>query len=427
MQGPPTSTGTDDGMGREVAALSKVIAETYSIRLYGIAASFLTTVVVARVLGPDGRGVYAAVIALTAIFVQLSNLGLPGSNTYLVARKPEVAPQLVGTALAVSAVIGVAAALVLIVVTRLLPNAEIFAGVLLVLAVVWIPCGLAYALLQGIVIGFQRFRLLNLADFLQRTLTAAAVAAFIYFGALSATSAFAAGLLALLGSCAVLLFALRTSLGTIAAPSFRVLVDNLPYSAKIYVASVFTFLVMRIDMIVVQQILGSSEAGLLSVAVSMADAFAVLPVAVGAVMFPHLAKESVLSRRWARTKRMTLSVAAIVSAALGVFCAIAHRLIPLVFGDAFGGAVELFYWLAPGILFLAVTSVLSSYVASVGQPSLYVFGTGLGLAVAIGIEIAFVETLGLWFAAACISLTCLLFAATAYATCAVFNRGKFQG
>jgi O-antigen/teichoic acid export membrane protein len=298
--------------------------------------------------------------------------------------------------------------------------------VLLLLAGIWIPCGLGYALLQGIVMGLQRFRLLNFADFLQRTLAMAAVGAFVYFGALSAISAVAGGLMALAASCAVLLLALRKSLGAIAGPSLRVLADNLPYSAKIYVASVFTFLVMRIDMIVVQQTLGAAEAGLLSVAVAMADAFAVLPVAVGAVMFPHLARDSVLSKRWARTKQMTLSVAAIVSAIVAAFCAIAHWLIPLVFGAAYGGAVELFYWLAPGIVFLAVTSVLSSYVASVGQPSLYVFGTGLGLAAAVAIEIAFVDTLGAWFAAACISLTCLLFAATAYVTCAVFNKGKLE-
>jgi O-antigen/teichoic acid export membrane protein len=196
---------------------------------------------------------------------------------------------------------------------------------------------------------------------------------------------------------------------------------------KIYVASVFTFLVMRIDIVIVQQRLGSEEAGLLSVAVSMADALAVLPVVVGSILFPELAKEENAFRKWEMTKRAAVLVGATMAAVLACISAIAGWLIPVLFGESFRGAVPLFLWMAPGVLFLSVTSVFSSYVASVGQPLLFPIIAGLGLLIVVTVEVSLVAKLGTWFAAACISSTCLLFAGAAYAASAVYNKRIIQG
>jgi len=85
-------------MGTE---LRRNVVETYGTRLFVVTLTFATAVVIARDLGPAGRGFYAVAIAVGAIGVQLSNLGLHLSNTYHVAKNQALLPALIGNTLAV--------------------------------------------------------------------------------------------------------------------------------------------------------------------------------------------------------------------------------------------------------------------------------------------------------------------------------------
>src|SRR3972149_6606561 len=76
-----------------------MVEGVYSVRL-------VTSVLVARILGPEGRGLYAVAMAVGAIGVQFGNLGLHASNTYYVARERSLLPALIGNTLLVSFVVG---------------------------------------------------------------------------------------------------------------------------------------------------------------------------------------------------------------------------------------------------------------------------------------------------------------------------------
>jgi O-antigen/teichoic acid export membrane protein len=79
--------------------LRRNILETYGTRVVIIAATFATAVVIARVLGPTGRGFYAVATTIGAIGVQFSNFGLHASNTYYVAKDRALLPALIGNTL----------------------------------------------------------------------------------------------------------------------------------------------------------------------------------------------------------------------------------------------------------------------------------------------------------------------------------------
>jgi hypothetical protein len=78
------------------------VAETFLTRILLIGIGLITSVIVARVLGPEGRGLYAVAATIAAMGVQLGNLGLHASNTYYVAQKPELLPFLMGNTLIAS-------------------------------------------------------------------------------------------------------------------------------------------------------------------------------------------------------------------------------------------------------------------------------------------------------------------------------------
>jgi O-antigen/teichoic acid export membrane protein len=66
-----------------------LVALTSGSRVYWVLASLLTTVITARFLGPEGRGVYVAAIAWVMLFSTLGNLSLSQVVVYLAAGRPK--------------------------------------------------------------------------------------------------------------------------------------------------------------------------------------------------------------------------------------------------------------------------------------------------------------------------------------------------
>ena len=64
--------------------------------------SIAVTVLVTRALGPSGRGIYALAITLSALGVQFGNFGLHSSNTFYVAKNPDLLGKLIANTLCVS-------------------------------------------------------------------------------------------------------------------------------------------------------------------------------------------------------------------------------------------------------------------------------------------------------------------------------------
>jgi len=147
----------------DVAAGSELrrnVFETYGTRLLVLAGTFATAVVIARELGPTGRGFYAVAATVGAIGVQFSNLGLHLSNIYYVAKDRALLPTLIGNTLAVISVVCVVTALSGISLV-FWPELSPVHGTLLLLALASVPVGLAYLLTQGLLLGVNEVRAYN--------------------------------------------------------------------------------------------------------------------------------------------------------------------------------------------------------------------------------------------------------------------------
>ncbi len=64
------------------------VLETYLTQVSIVALSFVNSILVTRLLGPEGRGELAAANTVISVGVQLGTLGLHSSNTYFVSREP---------------------------------------------------------------------------------------------------------------------------------------------------------------------------------------------------------------------------------------------------------------------------------------------------------------------------------------------------
>jgi O-antigen/teichoic acid export membrane protein len=274
------------------------VAETLITRVLLIGLGIVSSVIVARTLGPEGRGFYAIAISLGGLGVQFGNLGLHASNTYYVAKKPDLLPTLISNSIAVSFLIGGIGSILFWGVLSIWPYLVKIEGVLLALTLVSIPFGLVYLLLQNLLIGIHEIHSFNKIEIGNRIASLILVSGIILVQKVSVETLFLTHLSALFISCAWILLQFKSRSPLIPRPSFAVFKNNLQYGFKAYVAALFAFLVLRSDLLLLQYMLGAEQVGLYAVAVSVADLTLLAPTVIGTLMFPRLAAMGNDRERW---------------------------------------------------------------------------------------------------------------------------------
>jgi O-antigen/teichoic acid export membrane protein len=385
------------GTLREVvgADFAQKVAATLGTRVALVAIGLVTSVLVARSLGPEGRGLYAVAVAIGAIGVQLGNLGLHASNTWEVSREPGLLPTLVANSALVSVVIGGGGAFLGWLVLTAWPGIVDLPADLLALALSAIPIGLAYLLLQNLLIGTGRIRQFNSIELAARLATVAMLALVILAGTVSAFLAVLAGVLGVTFGVAACAVALRVGIAGRLGPHLELLRQHGRYGLKAYAAALLSFLVLRFDLIMVQHFRGAEDAGYYSIAVGMADLLYMIPVVVGMLLFPRLSAMTDESRKWWIASRMAVLVGAAMGALSVPAALLANPAISVLFGRAFLPAGPAFLWLLPGVVMLSMATVLLNYGAATGLPRWTWLTPLLGLAVNVAANVVLVPVHGI--------------------------------
>jgi O-antigen/teichoic acid export membrane protein len=348
------------------------VGETFATRILLIGIGLVTSVLVARILGPEGRGLYAVAMAVGAIGVQVGNLGLHASNTYYVARERSLLPSLIGNSLLVSFVFGGVGTVLAWIVFSLRPELAPIHGLLLELSLLWIPFGLAYLLLLNLLLGIQEVRAYNKIELNNQLLSVVLTGLVILGGIVSVETVFVAGFIALVAGFSLALWGLKKHAKDIRLPSFSLIRDNIHYGIKAYLAAFFSFLVLRIDLLMVKYMLGAEQTGYYSIAVTMADLVNMLPVVVATILFPKICAIDSVAEKWLMTKKVTIVTSVILVSLCGLAVIVARPLVHILYGKSFLPSVPAFVWLMPGIFFLGAQVIAVQFLNSVGFPKVVV-------------------------------------------------------
>jgi O-antigen/teichoic acid export membrane protein/SAM-dependent methyltransferase len=384
------------GIARRLAGSDFVqkVAETYLTRILGILVSLATSVIVARQLGPEGRGRFAIAVAVGAIGVQFGNLGLGTSNTFFVARDRSLLGALLGNSLAVAFGLGTLAALAAYALFQLWPGLAPVAGALLLMALLSVPLGLANLLLQNLVLGLQQVRTYNVIEAATRALSIALIVALVLARLISPGSLLALNLVLLVVSslwCAHALGAARTARPAL---SGTLLLESLAYSVKVYLASFFAFMILRSDLLLVQHMLGNEQAGYYSIAAGLADMLYILPSIVGTILFPRLSATTDNLARWALTRRAAAGTLALFFPLVIVATLLAKPIIGTLYGRAFLPAALPAQILCVAMLFYGINNVFAALISAMGLPWLSVHFWWIGLALNVALNLALIPLWG---------------------------------
>jgi O-antigen/teichoic acid export membrane protein len=337
-----------------------------------------TGIVIARALGPSGRGVVAVAFAFTYLLIQFGVLGLHSANAYFASREPEQISQILVNALWTVFVAGVALAVIGLGVREMFPSA--LRGLDLpevAVVIVGVPAVLTILLLQGLLLAQGRMLAYNAVDLWTAGATTAGmiVVLFGFAGGVLAAIAVFVGV-NVVGALAIVML-LRGHLRTSFRFDRRLFRTMLRYGFRLYLAALLTYLVWRLNLLLINSYRGSAAAGNFSIAAAFGETIALLPTVVALNLFPRIARGDEFSDTGRVFRSLTLIY--------GCFCIaiipLIDPLIRLLYGSAFANAVGFSYWLLPGVFSYGMVSVLSYHFAGRGFPlrALVVWLVGLVL------------------------------------------------
>lgn len=371
------------------------IGETFVTRIFLIGIGLATSVIVARALGPEGRGLYAVAATIGAIGVQFGNLGLHASNTYYVARDKKLLPALVGNTIMVSFAVGGFITVLIWMIFSIWPKFAPLGGLLLILSLIWIPLGLVCLLLQNLLLGIQEVRAFNKIELVTKMVAVSVIGLLTLIGTATVEAVFSAALVALVISSLWALCRLKSHLTKPPQASIALLKENIWYGLKAYLAAFFSFLVLRVDLLMAKYMLGAEQTGYYSIAANMGELVNILPVVVATILFPKLSALTDIKEKWYFTKKAAVATGAGMLLVLAVAGFLAKPVVRVLYGDPFLPSVPPFLWLLPGIFFLGVETVAVQFLNSIGFPKVIVVVWSLTCFLNIGLNMWVIPEYGI--------------------------------
>ncbi len=380
---------------------------SFLFQILAVSMGFVTNWIIARTLGPEGKGILAFLASTQTVSIVLGGLGLHAAAVRHIGQK-KFDPRTISMVQLVAGL--TAGSLVALGLLFYLPTAQAkigFPTAIIPAFMVGVVLALTALNLNGVLLGQGRIRTSNTLSAIGPGLWMLSVLAMFVLGPmLSSTALWCWIATQAVGAVAVIVTVLRSQ------PPRRenwraALSSTLRFGLEAYLANATWILVLRIDAILLGYWAGAAEVGLYSVAVSMAEALWYFPRAMNQASVSKVAggtREDALSLSL-RTARIGIFLVLIFGAVLAL---VARPAIRLVFGEAFDASATALLLLLPGMIGNALVGPLGLFLSQqAGLPRLNALNAGLALVLNLVLNAFWIPRYGAAGAAAASSITYL--------------------
>jgi O-antigen/teichoic acid export membrane protein len=382
--------------------LVRNIGSTLVTRVAVMFVALLSSVLLARVLGPEGRGVFALLLLVPSLATSLGLLGFEQANAVYAGLEPRGRRVLLWQSAAVAAGVGTVLAATAIVYFLLgAPGLKALAAAppaLVLLLLATIPARLVVEYWSAVLRGMNHIQVLNIFEIGGKLAPFLGLVVLVWaldLGVAGAAWNDAAACIA----AAIVLGVLLRAAGAWGRPAWdaslwrRVLTFALP----VHAGTIAAYLNYRVDEFIVAAYLPVEALGLYAIAAGLAERIWIIPGSVATVLLPHLTNR--------RSGDATVSAAICrhviiwTGAACIVVFAVADLAITALFSSSFRGAVQPLRWLLPGIFTLSIGKVLVAELLAREKPRYTVWASGAAVVANVAGNLLLVPRIGITGAA----------------------------
>lgn len=381
--------------------IKKNIIITFISQIIILGVGIFTSIILARGLAPEGRGIYALIALVPALMLKLGTLGIESSNIYFTAKKKYSINDIVGNSFFCSILFG----LILILLFYPITHLSVFQHFVIknklnlnyiYLLVFTLPLSFLTLFLRNILLGNHNIKSYNFIGFLENIVQFLLFFILLVilkkdiFGAILAYL-----VIVILGALITVIFVKKYAKAKLKISFSRELFyDMIQYGYKGYLGNLAQFLNYRLDMFFVGFFLGAVEVGYYAIAVAVVERLWLLPQSIATVLFPKVSSinEEASNMLTPLISRNTFFITISCSIVL-IF--LAKPFIKLFFGASFLPSYPPIVMLLPGIVALSVSKVLSGDILGRGKPQIGMVAAFLSLIINIPLNIYLIPKYGI--------------------------------
>jgi O-antigen/teichoic acid export membrane protein len=384
-----------------------VFATQVLVMLIGIGTSVLT----ARTLGAQGRGLFNLLILLPTTLSNFVKLGVPQGNVYFIRKRGASASAVASNSLWLALGLGM-----LCIAVAWEARAWLLANIMksdappatLPMVLVLLPFVLIQVNLQAVLTAQQRFREYNLQNLIPVLVGAAGLVVVLAWTQdrpleVKLVSVVLTQSLIQIGTTVWLMMRVHRTAPLGLTWDWKLARETLRFGRKSYVQTLASTMHFRIDQFMIAYLLGPTEVGIYAVAVNLTNLLLRISDATGTVLYPHLAGAGEREAHAATSRTCRQTLFATGAAALGyvLFGPLAIRL----YGPQFAGSVRPMLLMLPGIVMIALYLILTRNFTSRNRQMVNIVAAVAALAINVGANWVLIPRFGIAGAAVSTSIS----------------------
>ncbi|MFK5856791.1 MAG: flippase [Bacteroidota bacterium] len=346
--------------------------------IVSILCMLLAVIVLTRILGTEGFGLYYALLVIPIIVVSFTNLGIRGASIFMIGQKKFTDDKIVSSILLIlifTSLIGV----ILSIGAYYIFDEPEYTIAIIGLVVLIIPFRLAIVYIAGVFFGKDEIRRANQFEWSINLINFILVVILVWWlklGLLGAVISISiANVIVGLWGLYIVFRKFNIQL-KFHSPIIKQLL-------RLGIMFSFTFFVIqlnyRLDILLLEKLSTIHEVGIYSLGVHIAEQLWQIPFAISIVLFSRTANledQKRITQSTISLARLSFVLIFILSI---VALVIAPFIIPLIFGAEFAPSTDILFLMLPGVIILVIFRVLSGQLAGIGKPhyAIYVFAPAL--------------------------------------------------
>ncbi len=355
-----------------------------------------TTILVARTLGPSGKGAYVLATLIPWFLVEFGSLGIGTAIVYFIGQQKYKLEEIASTAGFFAVCWGtLLVALALILYRFLFPLfLKGLAPLLVVTTITIVPLWLLNSYFNFVLLAEDRIAQFNL----MAGIRPCSFLAFYLLWLLLPFDRLLGAVLAWVIACIIsAAFSIRfVKKLTFLKLSFdrTLLREMLGYGIRANFGNILLYFNYRLDFLLVGVFLNPTQVGLYSAAIAISEAIWRIPNAIGIALFPKIS-HSEIEEGNLLTAVMTRNTVFLVSLASLPFIIFGKGLVSVILGAEFLACLPALWLLLPGVVIVSTSRVLVHYFNGCGKPLVNGLGGLVSLALMILLDILLIPRWGI--------------------------------
>lgn len=349
---------------------TKFAAQNLATKLLLFPLGIVSSILIARMLGVEGKGVYSYVVLLSALFIPILTFGYGAGVIYQIGTKAFSIKNVTLTNIIISLFQATFIA-------AIIASAWYFGylgktgeqigylEILIIIALIFLNTVFQFS--GKTILADSWFKLDNLLQIIRKIIVPICVVLLILFSENNVRG----GLIGLLGGVTTLLIVQQYNIWKKYRPQFKFDTDfvkkSYAYGFKGWLGNIAISANTRIDQLILGGVASAEALGNYSIAVMLSELIWILPLALGQVIYNRVAgdnNQATSLELVKKTHRIMLSFLLLCTFGAAL---VGPYVIPFVYGSDFSGAILPFLVLLPGTLIMVSTKLLSKLFTASGH------------------------------------------------------------